>query len=98
MAAYESKRARIVREVRESIVAGIYRPGEKLPVARDLAARVNAGLSTAQDALDQLKEEGLIEGRQGDGYYVSTGPRKPTLEDRVAALESRVERLERGEQ
>jgi DNA-binding GntR family transcriptional regulator len=95
--AYETKRARIERDVRESIAQGIYQPDEKLPSARDLAVRHRVSLATAQDALTALKDEGLIEGRQGDGYYLATSERRPSLEERVSALEAWRRRVERGE-
>lgn len=93
----ETKRARIEREVRESMTEGIYQVGEKLPSARDLANRHRASIGTAVAALAALKDAGVIEGRQGDGYYVADlAAAQPAVsaETRLDELAQRVAELD----
>jgi DNA-binding FadR family transcriptional regulator len=50
-----------------AIAIGEYLPGARLPVERDLAARLGAGRMTVRAALARLVERGLLETRRGRG-------------------------------
>ncbi|MGN1402352.1 MAG: FadR/GntR family transcriptional regulator [Bacillus sp. (in: firmicutes)] len=52
------------------ILEGVYKPGEKLPSARELCGLFGAGRSAIRDALTVLKGKGIIEIKQGEGAYV----------------------------
>ncbi|HVE67271.1 MAG TPA: GntR family transcriptional regulator [Solirubrobacteraceae bacterium] len=54
----------------ESLLAGRYAPGERLPTQRALAADLGVTMSTLREALKRLEQMGLIESRQGDGMRV----------------------------
>ena len=47
----------IVRELRDEILGGRYRPGERLPSERDLAARIGANRGSIREALKKLEQE-----------------------------------------
>ena len=51
----------IAREIRRDILIGRYRPGERLPSERELAARVSANRGSAREALKILAQQRLIE-------------------------------------
>lgn len=56
--------------IREDILRGAYRAGEKLPAKRTLAAELGVSVVTVQTAYDQLLAEGYISSKERSGYYV----------------------------
>ena len=66
--------------LRDIILSGGLRPGEKLPATRILAREAGVSRTTAIDAVDRLVAEGMAESRVGAGTYITD-----TLEARVAA-------------
>src|SRR5262249_41263975 len=52
------------------LVAGQYRPGEKLPRQRTLASEMGVTMTTLREALQRLEQMGLIEVRHGDAMRV----------------------------
>ncbi len=61
----------IVRRLRDAIVGGRVRPGERLPTHRELRERFKTGPGPVQAALDRLRAEGWVQARTGDGTYVA---------------------------
>src|SRR4051794_27288826 len=68
-------------QLRQAILDGRLRPGQRLSSTRALAAQLSIARNTVADAYDQLLSEGYIEGRQGSGTFVA-----PTLPDDVLGL------------
>lgn len=62
---------RIAAELRASILAGRYAPGERLPRQRDLAEAWKTTLPTVRQALDELQKEGLLRVEHGVGTFVA---------------------------
>lgn len=62
----------IASALRDSIGDGTYRPGERLPGTRELAAHYDVAMMTVRAALAALTTEGLLVGRKGVGTYVRT--------------------------
>ncbi|WP_240416296.1 FadR/GntR family transcriptional regulator [Paenibacillus periandrae] len=60
----------IADQIKEQIVSGQLKPGEKLPSAKELSERFQVGRSTLREALSALKAMGLVEIHQGEGSYV----------------------------
>ena len=73
----------IYQTIRDEIVQGKYKPGDKLPTGAQLCARFSVARATAGRAILDLEKEGLIRRRQGSGTYVMRVDRphkvKPTL-------------------
>jgi len=65
---------RIADDIRRGIAAGRYAVGEQLPVARELADRYGVAMMTISNALAVLRDDGLIETRQGSGSFVTAQP------------------------
>jgi DNA-binding FadR family transcriptional regulator len=57
-------------QLAELIRAGEYRPGAKLPPARDLAKQLGVSRPTVREALLSLELAGLVEVRTGSGAFV----------------------------
>lgn len=79
----------IAAEMREAITKGEYRPFERLPASRQLAAQFGVARNTLRDAFSQLEQEGLLETRAGSGTYIrETGQRRiPTVVEESTPLE-----------
>ena len=65
----------VAAEVRRAIAEGEAGPGDRLPLARDLAAVLGVNRNTVLRALHLLRDEGLLEFRRGHGITV-TGTRE----------------------
>jgi GntR family transcriptional regulator / MocR family aminotransferase len=64
--------------VREQVLAGTLRRGDRLPSSRALAADLGVSRSVAEQAYDQLLAEGWLEARRGSGTYVASGGLAPS--------------------
>lgn len=62
----------VVAAIRQQIVNGELKHGDKLPSVRDLAAEYEISTATAQKIHRTLRAEGLAESRQGAATTVST--------------------------
>lgn len=63
----------IAVQVRVGIVNSELVPGERLPPARELAAALGVNMHTILRAYSALREDGIIEMRQGRGAWVRPG-------------------------
>ncbi|MBE1487694.1 winged helix-turn-helix domain-containing protein [Plantactinospora soyae] len=66
-----SDRQRIAQDIRNKIASGEYKPGDKLPSLRELIAIYDVSAEPVRSALLILQAEGLLEGHQGKGVYVT---------------------------
>jgi GntR family transcriptional regulator len=60
----------LAAQLGHDIKTGTLTPGEKLPSIVELVATRDIGRGAAQQALNKLRAQGLIESRQGSGNYV----------------------------
>jgi GntR family transcriptional regulator, transcriptional repressor for pyruvate dehydrogenase complex len=61
-----------IEKVKEMILSGELRPGEKLPRENELAERLGVSRSSLREAVRALAALNVIETRQGDGTYVTS--------------------------
>ncbi|WP_327023160.1 winged helix-turn-helix domain-containing protein [Micromonospora sp. NBC_01739] len=66
-----SDRQRIAQDIRDKIASGVYGPGAKLPSMREMSAHYGVSAEPVRSALLILQAEGLVEGHQGKGVYVT---------------------------
>ncbi|WP_331715359.1 winged helix-turn-helix domain-containing protein [Micromonospora auratinigra] len=61
----------MAQDIRDKISSGEYHPGAKLPSLREMSAHYGVSAEPVRSALLILQAEGLVEGHQGKGVYVS---------------------------
>ena len=66
----------VAAQIRRAIADGEAGPGERLPLAKDLAAVLGVNKNTVLRALRILREEGLLEFRRGRGITVAGTPER----------------------
>lgn len=69
----ESAYMQIYRQLREDIVSGLLRTGDKLPSKRLLAGELGVSLVTVEHAYALLCDEGYVSSRERSGFFVSFG-------------------------
>ena len=77
---------RLAQELRESIKAGVFPVGSKLPTTRELAGRYEVSLNAIQGAFRELEILNLIECKPRQGTYVRAG----ACDDDISADEMNV--------
>lgn len=60
----------IATQIKQSILKGLYKPGDRLPSERELAKILNVTRTTLREAIKKLEGLKLIIVRQGDGILV----------------------------
>lgn len=63
--------AQILEIIQMRIVSGIYRPGERIPSVRELAAEAGVNPNTMQKALSELERSGLVMAVRTSGRVVT---------------------------
>jgi GntR family transcriptional regulator len=73
----------VASEIRRAIAEGEAGPGERLPLAKDLAAILGVNKNTVLRAMHILRDEGLVEFRRGRGITVTGTPERGAVVNRV---------------
>src|SRR6185437_8985653 len=76
----------VAAQIRRAIADGEAKPGDRLPPARHLAAVMHVNTNTVLRALRLLRDEGLLELRQGHGIRVTGTPERSVVLDKIAEL------------
>lgn len=71
--------ARIASEIVRQITEGSFLPGQKLPTEHNLAQSFGVSRSVIREAIAQLRNEGLIETRQGVGAFITSPDRRQAI-------------------
>ncbi len=76
----------VAAEIRRAIAEGEAGPGERLPLAKDMAAVLGVNKNTVLRALHILREEGLLDFQRGRGITVAGTPEQSAVVKRVRDL------------
>jgi GntR family transcriptional regulator len=76
----------VAAEIRRAIAEGEAQPGDRLPLAKDLAAVLGVNKNTVLRALHLLRDEGVLEFRRGRGITVTGVPERAAVVQRVREL------------
>jgi len=76
----------VAAEIRRAIADGEAGSGERLPLAKDLAAVLGVNKNTVLRALRVLRDEGLLDFQRGRGITVAGTPQRGAVLERVRAL------------
>jgi GntR family transcriptional regulator len=76
----------VAAQIRRAIADGEARPGDRLPPARHLAAVMHVNANTVLRALRLLRDEGLLELRQGHGIRVTGTRQRGAVQTKVSEL------------
>lgn len=67
----ESLRSQVYKQLKENLLAGVWKVGEKLPSENELCNTLGVSRVTVRAAIQQLEILGLVETRQGNGTTVT---------------------------
>jgi GntR family transcriptional regulator len=76
----------VAAEIRRAIAEGEAGPGDRLPLAKDLAKVLGVNTNTVLRALRTLRDEGMLEFRRGRGITVTGTPQRGAVLRRVNDL------------
>jgi GntR family transcriptional regulator len=71
----------LVQQVKQAVRLGLLRPGDQLPTVKDVVAKLVINPNTVLKAYRELDLEGIVEGRRGQGTFVSATLPTPPLEN-----------------
>lgn len=83
----------IAEALRGRIVSGDLQPGKLLPSEAEMSAASSVSRVTVRKALESLRDEGLVDSRQGFGWFVAADPLHQSL-GRLGTIEAQL--AERG--
>jgi GntR family transcriptional repressor for pyruvate dehydrogenase complex len=63
----------IIEQVRELIISGGLKPGDRLPAERELAQTLGVGRSTVREAIRSMESLGMVQTRPGEGTFLGDG-------------------------
>ena len=81
----------LVHQVRQSLLLGYLRAGDRLPTVKDVAGDLAINPNTVVKAYRQLEHEGLAGGRPGQGTFI-TATWSPALPEEKQALRASLEK------
>lgn len=61
----------VTSQIEDLILAGVLRPGDRLPAERDLAERLDVSRPVLRESFRALEAEGLLVSREGSGTFVA---------------------------
>lgn len=79
----------IADELRRRVGAGAFAAGQLLPSESELGTEFAASRVTVRRALEMLRDEGLVDARQGFGWFVAAAPLRQSL-GRLATIEAQL--------
>lgn len=88
----------LIEQIQANIISGHYKPGDKLPSVRDLAAEATVNPNTMQKALSELERSGLVYTNRTSGRFITSDEEMIKNLKGKSAREQIMEFLERMKQ
>ena len=88
----------LMEKIQLDIVAGVYKPGDKLPSVRDLALEAAVNPNTMQKALSELERSGLVYSQRTSGRFITEDTEMLTQMKKELATEHIQEFFQKMEQ
>jgi DNA-binding transcriptional regulator YhcF (GntR family) len=71
----------LVQQVRHAVQLGILRPGDQLPTVKEAVTSLTINPNTVLKAYGALESDGVVEGRRGQGTFVTSSAPSPLGDD-----------------
>jgi DNA-binding transcriptional regulator YhcF (GntR family) len=82
----------LVQQVRQALLFGMLKAGDRLPTVKEVVAQVAINPNTVLRAYRDLEHEGVVISRPGLGTFVSANPPASMARDQYRALRADLER------
>jgi GntR family transcriptional regulator len=86
----------LVQQVRQAVRLGLLQPGDQLPTVKEVVGKLAINPNTVLKAYRELDHEGLVEGRRGQGTFVSHTLPRSEPSDYVALRSALLRWIERA--
>ncbi len=63
--------SQLIDKLKMDIISGVYKPGDKIPSVRELAADASVNPNTMQKALTELERDGLVFSQRTSGRFIT---------------------------
>jgi GntR family transcriptional regulator len=83
----------IIERVKENIIKGILKPGDKLPSVRELAAAITINPNTISKAYNELERMKAIEVIRGKGTFVSENFKPVINEEKMSEIRGHMKEI-----
>ncbi|KGM94552.1 GntR family transcriptional regulator [Clostridium novyi A str. 4552] len=83
----------IIDAIKENILKGILRPGDKLPSVREMSSMITANPNTVSRAYMELERQGVTETLRGKGTYVSSNYKPKVEEESMEKLKEDIKKI-----
>lgn len=83
----------IINSIKQLTVAGILKPGEKLPSVRELSRQMTINPNTIQKAYLELERQGLIYVERGKGTFISENIQATNKEEKMNILYEKIKHI-----
>lgn len=76
---YQTISDQVFEQMKQQILQGAWKPGQKLPSENDLAASFEVSRITVRQAMQKLAVLGLVDTRSGEGSYIKKASLSPIM-------------------
>jgi GntR family transcriptional regulator len=82
----------LVHQVRQAVLLGYLRTGDRLPLIREAVEQLAINPNTVSKAYRQLEQEGVVSAKPGVGTFIADAPPTPIPPARYATLRRGLEK------
>ena len=83
----------IIERIKENIIKGILKPGDKLPSVRELAAAITINPNTISKAYNELERTKAIEVIRGKGTFVAENFKPVINEEKMREIKEHMKEI-----